>query len=92
MYLLEKFNLFASLKLEKDKCRKYCREIEALYNPKNPYHNRIHAADVLQSVAVILLTGQLHTQFSRIEILSMLFSATIHDVEHQGKESSSSEP
>eukprot|EP00210_Caulerpa_lentillifera_P008559 g8164.t1 len=84
MDLLEKFNLISNLKLDKEKCKKYCRKIESLYNQANPYHNRIHAADVLQSVAVMLFTDQFHKEFTDIEILSMLMSATIHDVEHPG--------
>lgn len=49
-----------------------------------PYHNRCHAADVAQSVHVLLLTPGFETIFSDIEIVSALFSAAIHDVDHPG--------
>lgn len=84
MHLLGKFDLLSSLKLREEKCRSYCQEIESHYNLSNPYHNNTHAADVLQSVAVMLFKDQFYEQFESIEILSMLISATIHDVEHPG--------
>lgn len=85
MHLLGKFDLLSSMNLKEEKCRSYCKEIERHYTHSNPYHNNTHAADVLQSVAVMLSTDQFYTNFEPIEILSMLISATIHDVEHPGK-------
>eukprot|EP00210_Caulerpa_lentillifera_P009708 g9260.t1 len=84
MYLLDRFELFTTLGLDTEKCRAYCREIESRYNETNPYHNKVHAADVLQAVAVIVLSTQWDELLSPIEILSILLSATIHDIEHPG--------
>ncbi|XP_054161516.1 cAMP-specific 3',5'-cyclic phosphodiesterase-like isoform X2 [Oppia nitens] len=49
-----------------------------------PYHNSLHAADVVQSVHVLLLSPALDSVFTDLEILTALFSAAIHDVDHPG--------
>uniref|UniRef100_A0A1W7RAV0 Phosphodiesterase n=1 Tax=Hadrurus spadix TaxID=141984 RepID=A0A1W7RAV0_9SCOR len=51
---------------------------------KVPYHNSTHAADVTQSVHVLLLAPAFDTVFGDLEVLSTLFSAAIHDVDHPG--------
>ncbi|XP_076355145.1 3',5'-cyclic-AMP phosphodiesterase 4C-like isoform X3 [Tachypleus tridentatus] len=51
---------------------------------KIPYHNSIHAADVTQSVNVLLLSSAFDSVFSDLEILAALFAAAIHDVDHPG--------
>nr|XP_028603936.1 calcium/calmodulin-dependent 3',5'-cyclic nucleotide phosphodiesterase 1A isoform X1 [Podarcis muralis] len=51
---------------------------------RNPYHNLIHAADVTHTVhCIMLLTGIMHW-LTELEILAMIFAATIHDYEHTG--------
>lgn len=49
-----------------------------------PYHNRIHAADVTQSVHVLLNSKILENVFSDVEIFATIFAAAIHDVDHPG--------
>ncbi|GIY87695.1 hypothetical protein CEXT_166962 [Caerostris extrusa] len=49
-----------------------------------PYHNSSHAADVTQSVHVLLLMPALESVFTDLEVLAILFSAAIHDVDHPG--------
>ncbi|XP_076347376.1 3',5'-cyclic-AMP phosphodiesterase 4C-like isoform X3 [Tachypleus tridentatus] len=51
---------------------------------KVPYHNNIHAADVTQSLYVLLLSPALDSVFTDLEILAALFAAAIHDVDHPG--------
>ncbi|XP_076307243.1 3',5'-cyclic-AMP phosphodiesterase 4C-like isoform X3 [Tachypleus tridentatus] len=51
---------------------------------KVPYHNSIHAADVTQSVNVLLLSPVFDSVFMDLEILAALFAAAIHDVDHPG--------
>ncbi|KAH9421147.1 hypothetical protein DERP_010088 [Dermatophagoides pteronyssinus] len=58
--------------------------LEDHYHIDVPYHNSIHAADVAQSVHVLLLSPALDSVFTDLEILTALFAAAIHDVDHPG--------
>ncbi|XP_013784080.1 cAMP-specific 3',5'-cyclic phosphodiesterase-like [Limulus polyphemus] len=49
-----------------------------------PYHNSIHAADVTQSINVLLLSPAFHSVFTDLEVLAALFAAAVHDVDHPG--------
>jgi 3',5'-cyclic-nucleotide phosphodiesterase len=66
----------------------YLRVIESDYHAANPYHNAIHAADVLQSLHC-LIQHSLNEEFLKdcpnIKLFTILFSAAIHDVDHPGK-------
>merc|ERR1719245_803401 len=50
----------------------------------NPYHNNLHAADVLQSTHWIISQTGLKDWMSDLEIFSLLMSAIIHDYNHTG--------
>ena len=50
----------------------------------NPYHNKIHAADVLQTVHYMLKCKGMDNMFADAEILALLLAAIVHDVEHDG--------
>ena len=54
----------------------------------NPYHNRIHAADVLRTLHVIMVRGGLrqamHTAHD-IALLAAYLAAVVHDFEHKGE-------
>uniref|UniRef100_T1INE9 Phosphodiesterase n=1 Tax=Strigamia maritima TaxID=126957 RepID=T1INE9_STRMM len=58
--------------------------LEDHYVKEVPYHNSTHAADVLQSTHALLLSPALDSVFTDLEILSALFAAAIHDVDHPG--------
>lgn len=65
----------------------YQQAIEALYL-SNPYHNHVHAADVVQALGVFLCKDDLKSskvlKFTDLEVLSMILAAAVHDVGHQG--------
>jgi len=50
----------------------------------NPYHNNLHAADVLQTTHWFISQGGLRSWLSDLEIFSLLLSAIIHDYDHSG--------
>lgn len=55
-YLLHKNGLISTFNLHPVRLAHFLRKIEAGYPSENPYHNRMHASDVLQvSVCVCLL-------------------------------------
>lgn len=49
-----------------------------------PYHNKIHAADVTQSIHVLLNSRALESVFTDLEIFAAILSAAVHDVDHPG--------
>jgi len=58
--------------------------LEDNYLKDVPYHNSLHAADVTQSTHVLLNSPALESVFTPLEIMSALFAAAIHDVDHPG--------
>ncbi|TGZ67729.1 hypothetical protein CRM22_004620, partial [Opisthorchis felineus] len=62
---------------------RYANLIEEKYNDV-PYHNRVHAADVLQSTHVLLNASALMSVFTDLEVMAVLFACAIHDVDHPG--------
>lgn len=66
----------------------YLRVIELDYRAENPYHNAIHAADVLQTLHTLIqvsLEEDFLVNCPPIKIFSILLSAVVHDVDHPGK-------
>ncbi|GET90565.1 hypothetical protein, conserved [Leishmania tarentolae] len=52
----------------------------------NPYHNRVHAADVLQGVyALICSCPGLLAHMTTVEKRAVLFAAAVHDIRHPGR-------
>jgi len=61
----------------------FLRAMENDYMP-NPYHNSTHAADVVQTLNVMLQLGGKDFAQSSLQIFSILIAAVIHDVRHPG--------
>jgi hypothetical protein len=61
-------------------------EITNGYYRESPYHNDIHAADVLQTTYVIMEKGSFYYKCSLSEhdYLAILLSAICHDFKHPG--------
>ena len=62
----------------------YIRLIQDGYQD-TPYHNRIHAADVVQSLNSLLLMAGEKFPFEKEDLLLILISAVVHDVKHPGR-------
>jgi len=75
--LLNKFNISEKVLIG------FLREIEAGYHP-NPYHNNLHATDVLQCMHYIISKGGLSQFMTDEDILAALLSAIVHDYQHPG--------
>ena len=74
-------------KIPPDKLLDYLRVIELDYHAANPYHNAIHAADVLQTLHT-LIQSSLDEEFivdcGNVKLFTILLAAVIHDVDHPG--------
>lgn len=65
----------------------FLREIERRYEHDNPYHNNVHAADVVQTTHCLFqLMGEEYARriFGSTTIFSLILAATFHDVGHPG--------
>eukprot|EP00956_Cyclotella_meneghiniana_P028699 scaffold67690_cov55-Cyclotella_meneghiniana.AAC.5 len=66
----------------------FLRKVEKDYPSRevNPYHNNIHAADVIQTTHALLQIGgaDLLNLYSPLEVFTILIAAALHDVQHPG--------
>eukprot|EP01132_Coremiostelium_polycephalum_P003101 gene3101-3879_t len=82
-FLFQKHKLFQKFRIEEDSFKNFITRIESGYDSTNPYHNSIHAADVLHNINYFIDHG-LSKYVNDLEILAMLLSAIIHDFKHPG--------
>ncbi|KAF5830629.1 hypothetical protein DUNSADRAFT_14253 [Dunaliella salina] len=83
--LFKRFEIAEKWQMDDQKLAKFLMKIEDGY-PRNPYHNRVHAADVLRSLHVLVLRGGLidYGYCDDINLFSCYLSSIIHDYEHKG--------
>nr|XP_034989504.1 calcium/calmodulin-dependent 3',5'-cyclic nucleotide phosphodiesterase 1A isoform X1 [Zootoca vivipara] len=83
--LFTRYDLLNRFKIPVPSLISFGEALETGYSKhRNPYHNLIHAADVTHTVhCIMLLTGIMHW-LTELEVLAMIFAATIHDYEHTG--------
>ncbi|KAH3766598.1 Cyclic nucleotide phosphodiesterase [Pelomyxa schiedti] len=81
--IFQRHGLFAKFNIEESTLMSWLDGVTRGYL-SNPYHNVIHAADVLQACHVMLLNLVNHELLSPVAVLSVLFSAIIHDLAHPG--------
>jgi 3',5'-cyclic-nucleotide phosphodiesterase len=76
---LQKFNIDEQVALN------WISAVEAGYHG-NPYHNSMHAADVLQITHFIISRGGLakRCELSDLQVFSALLAAAVHDFDHPG--------
>lgn len=80
--ILKTEGLVDDLRLDSDRLSKYLGMIEKGYHDV-PYHNSIHATEVLQRVHTILKTVA-DDVFEKVDRLSLYLAAVIHDYGHAG--------
>ncbi len=84
-FLFKRFELIEKFGLDEVRLVQFLMRVEEGY-PSNSYHNRIHAADVLQSLHVLLFRGGLMQSgyCDDISLVSCFLSAIVHDYQHKG--------
>ncbi|KAG2492524.1 hypothetical protein HYH03_009189 [Edaphochlamys debaryana] len=83
-YLMQREGLISTFKIKPVTLARLLRNIEAGY-PANPYHNCTHAADVLQTLHVLVHGAGLHVHYlDRLGLLAAYFAAIVHDHGHPG--------
>ncbi len=83
LYLFEKHDLFHKCRINVQHFKNFMETMECGYK-NNPYHNAIHATDVLQTVHALLTRSSKTSHLNDIEKFALLISAIVHDYEHPG--------
>jgi len=83
----QKFGLFRKLRLDEQKFLRFVTAVQEAYNDQNPYHNSLHAADVVQGAAALLKlpsSAEVCHYINPLEVLGCLLAAIVHDMGHKG--------
>ena len=81
---LRKHGLENDLGVDMNVAMSFITLVEQGYRTSNPYHNRIHAADVLQTTHHMLTHRALHGVTTDVDRLAALIAAAVHDYGHPG--------
>jgi len=85
LHIMDEYSLLEAFQIPRAHMVAFLSAVEAVYCFEgNPYHNSTHAADVIQSMAVLMGPWGLHTHLSIEELFACLLSAIVHDVGHPG--------
>lgn len=83
-WLMKQYDVISQFQLDATKLARFLRRIEDGY-PDNAYHNKTHAADVLQGMHCLLTRGGLHKRLGEeVAMLASYLAAVTHDYEHKG--------
>lgn len=81
--LFHKYDFLHKFNIDPVKLKNFVTEIEAGYE-KNPYHNSLHAADVLRTAHYFLTVGRCQSHMKPWELLGCIIASAIHDYGHPG--------
>jgi len=84
MHLIEQLHFVNTLNINRIKLFNFLCDIEKAYHTSNPFHNAIHASDVVQAEFYWVLDPEVSKHMTEIDILSCLIAAACHDVGHPG--------
>ena len=84
-HLFYEYNFEHTLKIDRETFKRYFYIINTSYR-LNPYHNAIHATDVVQTSFFLLKTCNIDNSLilNDSDLFSTFFAAAIHDVDHPG--------
>eukprot|EP00736_Rhodelphis_marinus_P004401 Rmarinus@m.17565 len=85
MYIFDQTGLLGELGLDRKVMSEFVTRVENGYQRSNPYHNNIHACEVLRMTYYLVQdTALLSESLTTLELFAALFAAIIHDVHHPG--------
>ncbi|KAK1945773.1 putative 3' [Phytophthora citrophthora] len=83
-HYLMRDSLCQALNIESNLLVNFLLEIQRGYISTNPYHNAIHAADVMQTVHYFLIQPELQPYLRPLDRALSLIAAGVHDFMHDG--------
>lgn len=84
MHVFRSLDLFQTFKIPQKTFAAYVTAVEERYKSQNPYHNSIHATDVLHATVYLTSLPDVAPFLSELDLVSVLIAAIIHDVDHPG--------
>ena len=82
-HMLDRFNLITKYKISENILFRFLNVVRTHYYD-NPYHNFVHAFNVVHVCYLILSQTTVQQHFTELEILTNLIAAICHDLEHRG--------
>ncbi|CAF1036943.1 unnamed protein product [Rotaria sordida] len=85
--LMQRYNLPNKLHISITTLQNFLEQMESGYSRyRNPYHNLVHAADVLQTTYQIIYNSGLMVEnwLTDLELFAIFVAAIVHDFEHTG--------
>ncbi|EAX97674.1 3'5'-cyclic nucleotide phosphodiesterase family protein [Trichomonas vaginalis G3] len=83
IYQFYSFGIPQEFRISNQMLFRFIWEVMRTYH-STPYHNWIHAVDVVQYVSYEMRLGELENIFTKFEIFAMLVAAVCHDAGHSG--------
>jgi len=84
MHLMMKMGVLDKIPIPKDKLATYLNEIEKGYVPANPFHNAVHASDVMFTTHYFLQAPLLRDMTGALDKFAAVLAAAVHDYAHPG--------
>lgn len=85
--VFSKHDYFDKFRIKRKKFKAFSKQLEAGYM-ELPYHNCMHAAEVLIAIHYLLFTINMGGSLSHLEQMAAMFAAAIHDFKHPGRSNS----
>lgn len=85
-HIFQQHNIFETTPIDENAFVSFVSHIRKGYVKENPYHNDLHAADVLQMCHFMVSTGgiQKAAKLNQMDVAALLLSAIVHDYKHPG--------
>uniref|UniRef100_A0A7S3GJU2 Phosphodiesterase n=1 Tax=Palpitomonas bilix TaxID=652834 RepID=A0A7S3GJU2_9EUKA len=84
MAALRSFNIVKKIGMDEGKLAGFIQRVQENYIKSNPFHNAVHASDVVQTSFFFLRKGGLYKYANDLDAFSLLVGACVHDVGHVG--------
>jgi len=84
--IFQKHRIFSTTAIDENAFVAFLSEIRKGYVASNPYHNDLHATDVLQFCHLMLTKGGIAklARLTPLDIAALLLAAIVHDFRHPG--------
>lgn len=84
--VFKRMDMFSSDLINENMLLDFVKEISNGYSSSVPYHNQVHAADVLQTCYVFINKGSFYEdlELTPLDIMSLFVACICHDYKHDG--------